>query len=64
MFFYRLHTLYRNINLNVFARFFYPTALKGCWGIVFTHGVRMAGGRVFGGKKFVVGVQHHYVTLI
>ena len=22
---------------------FYPTALKGCWGIVFTHGVRMDG---------------------
>ena len=21
----------------------YPTALKGCWGIVFTHGVRMGG---------------------
>ena len=20
---------------------FYPTALNGCWGIVFTHGVRM-----------------------
>ena len=30
---------------------FYPTALKGCWGIVFTHGVRMggrAGGRPVG----------------
>ena len=26
---------------------FYPTALKGCRGIVFTHGVRM-GGRVAG----------------
>ena len=26
---------------------FYPTALKGCRGIVFTHGVRM-GGRVGG----------------
>ena len=22
---------------------FYPTALNGCWGIVFTHGVRMVG---------------------
>ena len=21
----------------------YPTALNGCWGIVFTHGVRMVG---------------------
>ena len=32
---------------------FYPTALKGCWGIVFTHGVRMggrAGGWAGGGK--------------
>ena len=26
---------------------FYPTALKGCQGIVFTHGVRM-GGRAVG----------------
>ena len=24
-------------------RFYYPTALNGCWGIVFTHGVRMVG---------------------
>ena len=31
---------------------FYPTALKGCRGIVFTHGVRM-GGWAGGGKKFV-----------
>ena len=30
---------------------FFPTALKGCWGIVFTHGVWM--GWVGGGKKFV-----------
>ena len=22
---------------------FYPTALNGCWGIVFTHGVQMVG---------------------
>ena len=32
---------------------FYPTALNGCWGIVFTHGVRMvgrAGGWAGGGK--------------
>ena len=28
---------------------FYPTALKGCRGIVFTHGVRM-GGWAGGGK--------------
>ena len=30
---------------------FYPTALNGCWGIVFTHGVGMvgrAGGRAAG----------------
>ena len=25
------------------ATLFYPTALNGCWGIVFTHGVRMVG---------------------
>ena len=30
---------------------FYPTALKGCLGIVFTHGVQMAGAG--GRKKFV-----------
>ena len=29
------------------SSFYYPTALKGCRGIVFTHGVRM-GGRVSG----------------
>ena len=35
---------------------FYPTALNGCWGIVFTHGVRMVGrpgGRV-GGRREIV----------
>ena len=39
---------------------FYPTALKGCRGIVFTHGVRMvgragvrAGGQV-GGRRVIV----------
>ena len=37
---------------------FYPTAHKGCWGFVFTHGVRM-GGRVFGraAGKFVWAVS-------
>ena len=35
---------------------FYPTALKGCWGIVFTHGVRMDR-RAGGGKKFVRAVS-------
>ena len=37
----------------------YPTALKGCWGIVFTHGVRMGvrvGGRA-AGKEFVRAVS-------
>ena len=34
---------------------FYPTALKGCRGIVFTHGVRM--GRSGGGTKFVRAVR-------
>ena len=35
---------------------FYPTALKGCRGIVFTHGVRMGGrasGRA-GGRREIV----------
>ena len=35
---------------------FHPTALKGCRGIVFTHGVRMggrAGGQV-GGRREIV----------
>ena len=35
---------------------FYPTALKGCQGIVLTHGVRM-GSRAGGGKKFVRAVS-------
>ena len=35
---------------------FYPTAFKGCRGIVFTHGVRM-GGWAGGGKKFVRAVS-------
>ena len=30
---------------NLVASNFYPTALKGCRGIVFTHGVRMGGRR-------------------
>ena len=36
----------------VFKNSFYPSALKGCRGIVFTHGVRM-GGWAGGGNKFV-----------
>ena len=35
---------------------YYPTALKDCQGIVFTHGVRM-GGRAGGGKKFVQAIS-------
>ena len=35
---------------------FYPTALKGCQGIVFTPGVRM-GGWAGVGKKFVLTVS-------
>ena len=31
---------------------FYPTALKGCQGIVFTHGVRM--GKRVGGRREIV----------
>ena len=35
---------------------FYPTACKGCRGIVFTHGVWM-GGRAGSGKKIVRAVS-------
>ena len=31
------------ILLGIYNNDFYPTALKGCRGIVFTHGVRMGG---------------------
>ena len=31
--------------LSYYLLFFYPTALKGCWGIVFNHSVRMGGRR-------------------
>ena len=51
--FYLIHTANSNSHENlVFSRdfsAFYPTALNGCWGIVFTrgivftHGVRMVG---------------------
>ena len=52
----RHQTLYKSLHIvlcvvlvdyAVLAYCFYPTALKGCWGIVFTHGVRM-GGRAAG----------------
>ena len=36
-----------NNSLYYTSLVYYSTALKGCWGIVFTHGVRM-GGRVSG----------------
>ena len=42
-------------NLH-FLSYFYPTALKGCRGIVFIHGGRMDG-RMGGGKKFVRAVS-------
>ena len=32
----------RSLSTKIFFHF-YPTALKGCQGIVFTHGVRMGG---------------------
>ena len=35
-----------------------PTALKGCWGIVFTHGVR-TGGWAVDGQKFVQAVSQN-----
>ena len=37
------------LNIFVMKISFYPTALKGCRGIVFTHGVPM-GGWAGGGK--------------
>ena len=73
--------IYCSVKLGVFFAYinifypFYRTALKGCQGIVFTHGVRV-GRQAGGGKKFVravswwghwlgcVGVQHHGLTLI
>ena len=50
--------IYKNSNYNKINQIchFYPTALKGCRGIVFTHGVRMGGrpgGRV-GGRREIV----------
>ena len=45
------------VSLSVMKSAYYPTALKGCRGIVFTHGVRMGGrasgraGRWAGGGK-------------
>ena len=38
--------------MNIVNKHFYPTALKGCRGIVFIHGVRM-GGQV-GGRREIV----------
>ena len=44
------HAMHTNSRLDsvicigiIFYPTFYPTALNGCWGIVFTHGVRMVG---------------------
>ena len=44
----RVYPVMENVEKS-WNSIFYPTALKGCRGIVFTHGVR-AGGR---GEKFV-----------
>ena len=40
-----------------FLQVFYPTALKGYRGIVFTHGVRMGGQGAGSGKKFVRAIS-------
>ena len=32
-----------DVIVAAFMTSYYPTALNGCWGIVFTHGVRMVG---------------------
>ena len=42
--------------INMLFNSFYPTALKGCQGIVFTHGVWM-GGWAGSGKMFVRAVS-------
>ena len=36
-------TIMRNLEQLQYHSSFYPTALKGCRGIAFTHGVRMGG---------------------
>ena len=42
-----IKVLYNDFRAHKSHNHFYPTALKGCQGIVFTHVVRM-GGRVSG----------------
>ena len=47
-----------------FNKPFYPTALNGCWGIVFTHGVRMvgrAGGQAAGNSLSGLYLRNHKV---
>ena len=44
------------VATNSYMYFFYPTAHKGCQGIVFTHGIWI-GGRAGGRKKFVWAVS-------
>ena len=46
----------RNLPVGAGLSPFYPIALKGCWGIVFTHGVRMGGraGVRAGGRREIV----------
>ena len=44
------YNLKQTYLLLIQGTFFYPTALKGCWGIVFTHGVQMGGGGWAAGK--------------
>ena len=61
--FLRLSIILRKNSKNTYlgiceqkVKSFYPKALKGCRGIVFTHGVWMGGqadGRASGGTKFV-----------
>ena len=50
-----MYTIFGKVVVHIFLcklMHFYPNALKGCQGIVFTHGVQMDG-RVGTGKKFV-----------
>ena len=50
-----VETLYQGKRILLIEGF-YPTALKGCRGIVFTHGVRMGGraGVRAGGRREIV----------
>ena len=41
--YFRQEIKFRHFYISPYNPHFYPTALKGCQGIAFTHGVRMGG---------------------